>query len=148
MSTAAPSLHRQPHPAPQRRRVGRWGTWFGLLGAPLAWGLQLLVNAAIGAHGCYPSDMPLATSIWPHARAVMAAVELGALALVLAAAWGAWRSWQRTREERPGSAHQLIGGGDGRTRFMAMAALMTSALFLLAVLFSALNLAATPACGG
>ena len=145
-TSAAP--RRQPHPSPHRGRVGRGTTWFALLGAPLAWNLQLLVNATIASHGCYPHDVPLAMPLWHHLGTVSACVEAVALAICIAAGVAGWRNWSRTRDEKQGGLHHVIESGDGRTRFMALAGMMTSALFLLATAFATLNLAATPQCGG
>jgi hypothetical protein len=142
------AVHRQAHPAPHRARVGLVPIWFAILAGPLAWSTQLLVNSTIAAHGCYPHDMPIASSIWGNAHGVMAGIEIAALVLCVWAGLTGWRNWRRTREEKGGSAHHLLEGGDGRTRFMSMVGMLTSALFLVAVAFSALNLTAVPACGG
>ena len=142
------SVHRQEHPAPHRARVGAGAIWFAILAGPMAWSAQLLVNSTIAAHGCFPHDMPLSASVWGNARSVMLGIEIGALVVCVLAALGGWRNWLRTRGEKQGSAHHLLEGGDGRTRFMAMVGLMTSGLFLVAVAFATLNLAAVPACGG
>ena len=142
------SLQRQAHPSAHRRRVSGRVVAFGLLGAPAAWSPQLLVNAALDAHGCYPRDTPLDAPVWPQAAALMGGLELVAVLLCVAALGCAWAAWRRTRDERPGSAHRLLEAGDGRSRFMALSGLLTSALFLLAVLLSAFNLVVLPACGG
>jgi hypothetical protein len=92
--------------------------------------------------------VPLAVPIWSNLGTVAAAVEAASLAICLAAGGLAWRNWRRTRDEKPGSAHQLIASGDGRTRFLAMAGMLVSALFLIAIAFAALNLVAVPPCGG
>lgn len=145
-SSSAPM--QQPHPSPHRDRVGRWSIWFGIVGAPLAWNLQLLVNATLVSHGCYPHDVPLASPIWSDLHAVTTAVDVVAVVGCIAAGIAAWLSWRRSRNEKPGTARHLIGSGDGRTRFMAMSGMMTSALFLLVTVISAFTLAAVPACGG
>jgi len=140
--------HGQPHPSPQRANVGRWAVWFAIVAAPLAWNLQLLVNVPIAAYACYPHDVPLDAPIWGNLGAVTAAVEAVAVVVCIAAGLVAWRNWRRTRSEKPGSAHHLIEAGDGRSRFMAMVGMMTSGLFLIAVVFACFNLYAVPACSG
>ncbi len=145
---ASSAPQRLPHPSPHRGRVSRWAIWFAIAAAPAAWNLQLLVNVAVTAHGCYPHDMPLADPIWSNLRTVAAVVELIAILVCIAGAFVAWRNWSRTRNEKPGSAHHLIEAGDGRMRFMAMVGIMVSALFFVAVIFAAWNLAVVPACGG
>ncbi len=148
IADAASAPRRQPHPSPHRGRVGRWTTWFAILGAPLAWNLQLLINATLVSHGCYPHDVPLATPLWHHLGTVSASVEAVALAICIAAGVAGWRNWSRTRDEKQGDLHHVVESGDGRTRFMALVGMMTSALFLVATAFATLNLAAVPQCGG
>ena len=59
--------------------------WFGILGAPVAWSVQQLVNAPLFAHGCYPNDVPLAAPIWSNAGVVALAVELVAIVVCVVA---------------------------------------------------------------
>ena len=75
-------------------------------------------------------------------------VEAVAVVIGIAAGLVAFANWRRSRDEKPGDAHQLLGSGDGRTRFMAMAGMMTSLLFLIGIALAALNLVAVPPCGG
>jgi hypothetical protein len=139
MNTAAtaPSLEQQPHPAPHRSRVSPLATWFAVLAAPVAWNLQQLVDAATAAHGCYPHDEPVGAPLWHSLAAVALWVNVLACVVCIAAGLVAWRNWRSTLSEGPGSANRLLGGGEGRTRFLAMAGLMSSGLFLVAVLFAA-----------
>lgn len=148
MSASSASVRNQPHPAPHRERVNPWAVWFGLLGAPLAWGAQLLINSALGAHGCYPHDVPLAVPVWSDMRQVMLGVEVAAILVCAAALLSAWFTWRRARHEKQGSGHHVVEAGDGRTRFMAMAGLMTSLLFLAGAGFACINVILVPACAG
>ncbi len=138
----------QPHPSPHRHRVLRWALWFGLLGAPLAWSLQELVNVSLAGYACYPHDIPLAAPLWPQLSGISMWVEALAFAVCSSAGVVAFACWRRSRDEKPGDAHQLLGSGDGRTRFMAMAGIMTSVLFAVGTALAALNLAAIAPCGG
>lgn len=147
-SSGSSAPERQPHPSPHRHRVLRWALWFGLLGAPMAWSLQELVNVSLAGHACYPHDVPLAMPLWPVLGNVAGWVDAVAVIVCIAAGLVAWTSWRRSRNEGPGDAHQLLGGGDGRTRFMAMAGIMTSVLFLIGTALAALNLVAVAPCGG
>lgn len=151
-ATTAPSggsaPERQPHPSPHRDRVSRSAIWFGLLGAPTAWSMQELVNVSLAGYACYPHDVPLALPLWPALGSIAAWIEAGAIVVCIAASLVAWLSWRRSRNEKPGDAHQLLGGGDGRTRFMAMAGMITSVLFLIATALATLGLATVSPCGG
>ena len=136
------------HPSPQRSRVSLWAMWFAILGAPVAWSVQQLVNPPMFAHGCFPHDVPLTDSIWSNTRTVATLVEVVALAVCILAGAIAWRSWQRTRDEKPGSGHHLLEAGDGRSRFMAMVGLISSGLFLLTVVVATAMLYMVPPCNG
>ncbi len=148
VSREGSAAERQPHPSPHRHRVPRWAVWFGLLGAPLAWCLQEFVNVSLAGHACYPHDVPLATPLWPQLSAISVSVEAVAVVIGIAAGLVAFANWQKSRHERPGDAHQLLGNGDGRTRFIAMAGILTSLLFLIGIALAALNLVGVPPCGG
>ena len=139
---------RQPHPSPHRHRVLRWAHWFGLLGAPIAWSLQELVNVSLAGHACYPHDVPLAMPLWPQLGGIAIWVEAVAFVICIAAGLVAFASWRRSRNEKPGDAHQLLGSGDGRTRFMAMAGVIMSVLFLIGTALATLNLLTVAPCGG
>lgn len=147
-AASSPAPRRQPHPSPHRARVGHGTTWFAILGAPLAWSLQLIINVSLAGYACYPHDVPLATPVWPHLVSIAAGVEAVAVGVCIAAGIASWLNWRRSRGEKLGGAHQVVESGDGRTRFMAMVGMMASALFLIATAFAALNLTATPVCGG
>lgn len=134
------------HPSPHRARVGLGTIAFGLLAAPAAWALQLLVNAGLAEWACYPHDERLAQPAWASLHALLLGFDAATLACAILGAAVAWRAWRRTRGERPGTAHALVASGDGRTRFMAMAGIMVSALFALAIVFATLNLRVT-GCG-
>ena len=124
------------HPSPHRNRVGGLAMWFAILGAPVAWSLQQLINPPIFEHGCFPNDVPLAEPIWRNGGSVTLTVELAAIVVCVLAGIVAWRNWQRTRTEKEGSGHHLLEAGDGRSRFMAMVGLLCSGLFLFAVVVS------------
>jgi len=120
-------------------RVGLSALWFGLYGGPLAWTVQTLVNLPVAAHGCFPRLEPLSSPTIGGLRAVVVGVSIVALAVCVAATAVAFRSWARTREEHQSSAgsarahapaNALAETGEGRTRFMALAGLLTSATFL------------------
>jgi hypothetical protein len=145
------------HPAPARARVGVGALAFGLFGAPAAWSVQTLVNLPVASHGCFPRLDPLATPA-TAVRAVVLAVSVAAIVVGAAAAAVAWRTWARTREEQQegsgrGAAHgpeaALLETGEGRTRFLALAGVLTSLTFLLvSVVHAATLLLVVPCAGG
>ena len=127
------------HPAPARGTVRTGALWFGLFGGPLAWSVQTLVNLPVASHGCFPRLQPLAYPV-TSVRGIAFAVSLFALVVNIAAAFVAFRAWARTRGEHHGAAGKgsrhspetaALETGEGRTRFMALAGVLTSITFLL-----------------
>ncbi|MDQ6732593.1 MAG: hypothetical protein M3Z35_00540 [Nitrospirota bacterium] len=134
------------HPSPHRKRVRLGALWFGLVAAPLAWSAQILAGAALSGHDCYPHETPLANPLWHGLWPILLLISIVDIAIASAGGVIAWRSWQQTRHEQPDSAHGLMTRGEGRTRFMAMSGILTSALFLLGLLFSIAAVFMVPLC--
>lgn len=122
------------HPAPHRERVGFGWLLFGIFAAPFAWNVQLLVGSAVSGHICYPGDKPLLMPLWEGQRLTLLITDLAGIVLAVIALLVSIGIWLRVRREREGSGHYLLDVGEGRTRFMAMAGILSSGLFLLAVL--------------
>lgn len=140
------------HPAPQRDRVSHAALWTGIFGVPALWTLQDLVCYPLLAHFCYPQRVPLAhlsaRGVWTTALVVSVLAFLGSLAVGAVAL----RSWWATRGENHGDdaegeeATSVGEVGEGRTRFMAFAGVLISALFLLGVVLNGVPLFVVPAC--
>lgn len=121
------------HPAPLRHRVRIGALWFGLTGAPAAWSAQLVASYAFSAHSCFPRLVPLSvpqggasTFMVLLLAGSVIALCVGALALITAV-----RSWHATVLETNASTHEALDVGEGRTRFMALAGIFVSTVFLL-----------------
>jgi hypothetical protein len=128
------------HPAPERSHVRVGVLWFGLFGGPVAWSVQTLVNLPLASHACFPQLFPLDTPATGGLRGIVFVVSILAVLVSIAAASAAWRAWQSTRHEHQqgsGKANQhqaeaaALETGEGRTRFMALAGLLTSMTFVL-----------------
>jgi hypothetical protein len=137
------------HPAPARARVSARALWFGLAGGFVAWSVQTITNLSLASHACYPRLFPLAAPVVGGLRGIAFGVSIVALIVCAAAAATAWRSWAATRDEhQEGSgagkthapAHAALETGEGRTRFMALAGVLTSTTFLLVSLVHAASL--------
>lgn len=135
------------HPAPDRGRVSRRLLWYGLLGAALAFSFDELANYVVAANRCTLRtatglpDMIRGTQPW----------YLGLTAASFVAAfvgvWAARVSWTRTRDEHPGGEGQHVAEhGEGRTRFMAMCAMITSIGMVIGLVFMLLQLLSAPLC--
>lgn len=135
------------HPAPQRGNIGLATLLFGIAAAPAAWNAQLLFSVALSGHDCYPHATPVALPLWDGLRPVLFAISVAAIVLAIIGGVVALRSWRKTFDEREDSGHHLLDRGEGRTRFMAMAGMLTSALFLIALVFGTIALCLVPLCG-
>ena len=135
------------HPAPHRHNVPLAVLVFGLAAAPLAWIAQTSLNYLVASRACYPFDarklQVVVDGLWP----LVIIAALVALAVGIIAAMVSWRAWRATREEHHGGGHQAIEVAEGRTRFLALAGVMLSALFVAAVVFNAVGLFVVPPCG-
>ena len=119
------------HPAPQRNRVGLAALLFGIAAAPAAWNAQLLLSVSLSLF-----------FVKPHGT-----ISIVGIVFAIAGGVVAWQSWRHTFSESPGSAHHLLDRGEGRTRFMAMCGMLTSAVFLLALIFGTAAFFLVPLCG-
>lgn len=141
MASTAPtpgSAH-GPRSEPSREpRLGAWSMWFAIVGAPVAWTLQLVINSILAGNACFPHDVPLAQPAWPSLLTTSSVVEVVALLIGVAAGVVAWRNRRRTR----GAA------GDGRAAFMAKVGVMSSGLFLVATAVTFAYVLAVPPCAG
>jgi hypothetical protein len=149
MAEARAHIEAIGHPAPHRDRARLALLAFGLMAAPLAWGAQLVINYALASHACFPGGSPLQSvaSGWGAVWSALLIVELVTLAIALAGAAAAHRSWRATREESHGDTEHMMESGGGRTRFLSFWGLMTSLGFSVAIGFSLIGLFAVPLCG-
>lgn len=145
-SPSAPAA--DTHPAPMRDRVAIATLGFALFGAPAAWASHQILNYALAAYACFPDDVALTSPLpgWSGARIVLILIDLAALIVGAAATFAAKRSFDAVREEKPGSHHQLLERGEGRTRFLAACALMTGVGFSAAILFDTIATFMAPQC--
>lgn len=136
MTTARPpqAARHTEHPAPHRAQASLLSLWVGLALGPLAWFLQLMIDTAILGNVCDTGTVPRAGGLG-SVQPIVLAVDAVTLLLVIVAAVVAWRTWRRTAREQAGDSHDLLASGTGRTRFMAMAGLLTCALMALAVVY-------------
>jgi hypothetical protein len=144
------------HAAPARANVSVAALFFGIFAGPAAWSVQTLVNLAVASHGCFPRLFPLTSPVVPGLRGITLAVSVLAVVICTAALMVSVRSWRRTRGEHhqgagSATAHQpatsLVETGEGRTRFMAMSGVFTSATFAIAILVHLASILVVPPCG-
>jgi hypothetical protein len=142
-----PVLGHAGHPAPGRHETSNALLTFALAAAPLAWMVQTTLNYVVASRACYPFTTRLlhnvGVALWPILIvATVAAFVIGCVAYEVA-----WRAWRKTRAEHHGGGDQAMEVGEGRTRFLALAGMMVSMLFVAAVVFNAVGLFVVPPCG-
>jgi hypothetical protein len=135
------------HPAPDRGRVSRRVLWYGLLGAALAFSLDELASYIVAANRCAlhtASGLPNMVRGTQPSYLGLAALTF---AIALGGVWAARVSWNRTRGEHPGGPTEHVAEhGEGRTRFMAMMAMITSIGMVIGLVFLLLQLVSAPLC--
>lgn len=122
------------HPAPARDRLNAPLLLFGLLAAPAAAALEAMIGTTVSGRACFPTDHPL-TSPRFDLQPIVWIVHLTALAVAVAAVLASVVAWRRTRHERAGGHETMIEVGEGRTRFLAIWALLISLGFLALIVF-------------
>lgn len=106
--------------------ISSFGLWYGVLAGPLAWAAQLvLVFGLPEAVVCAPGARPSGTFFGVGIQAVIQITNAAAAALTLVALFVSYRSYRRL---------QTADATDsGRARWMAIAGMFNSALFLMLI---------------
>lgn len=124
------------YPASGAAPKGR--TLLALFGAPLAWVAQMSLSEPLAAYGCYPHQVPLAAPLWAELSSILATISLLCLAAGLSTGYVAWDNWRRaiappTRIVQGKPVPEMDGG---QRRFLATLGMMSSLLFVFAILFT------------
>lgn len=119
----------------------------GMVIAPLAWALQMLIGYGLAAHACYPREVALPAPLWPQLRVIVGGVSIGLWLLLLVGCAIAWANWKATRPHSDATPGAIIQSGDGRPRFMALCGVVVSALFAIVLLFTSIGILWVPSCG-
>ena len=118
-----------------------------LCAAPLAWLLQMSLSEPLAAQACYPATVPLTLPILASLPLVLKCISAACLLFALGGFWCAWRAWQATRSEADSPrADDAADTGHGRSRFMALLAMLCSGLFVVAIVFTGLGLLLSQSC--
>jgi hypothetical protein len=141
-----PQADRASHPSPHRAKSVLAALLYGLVAAPVAWVAGELVNATLAQEACFPGTEPLATPAIAYLHGIHVVVLVVSLLVSASAAMVARGAWRATRNEQAGGPHALLSIGEGRSRFMALAGLTTSAGFFVGTLFSVPAVLFVPAC--
>lgn len=132
------------HPAPHRNRVPFAILILGIFVAPVAWDLQILIGSALAGHICYPAGEQLQVPLWGGQFWTLLIIDIIGIVGSLVGLGLALGAWGRVRQER--ADHDVLDVGEGRTRWMAMAGILVSCLFLLALIFASAQIFFFPLC--
>ena len=109
--------------------MGPVALWFGVLGAPAAWTVQLIVNYSLEEwFACAPSTTTRGQVAGAEVPAVAVAVSGVLTVVALAAGLVAWSCYRRIRADGDEATT--------RARWMALAGIMNSILYLIVILAS------------
>lgn len=130
------------HPGPGVVRL-----FAGMVIAPLAWALQVLIGYSVAAYACYPTDVALVEPLWPHLRLIVGSISVVLWIVLLVGCAIAWANWKATRPHSDVTPHRIMQSGDGRPRFMALCGVVVSGLFAVVLLFTSVGILWVPTCG-
>lgn len=142
-----------PNDAPTNRPDGRndapgiFRLYVGMTVAPFAWAIQILIGYSLAAYACYPKTFALGRPLWSDLRIGLAVATAACWVLLGVGCFVAWRNYRATASPADLSSHRTLQSGDGRARFMALAGLLVSGGFGIALLFTSIGLVWVPACG-
>jgi hypothetical protein len=122
---------------PERSSAALGALWFGLLGGPVAWTLQLLVDYPLVAHYCFPGAARRIVPTIDSLRLLILLTSAIALAVAVLALLTAMRSWRASGgvldDARTDSTDEAPPVG--RVRFMALGGMLASALTIVGIAF-------------
>lgn len=127
-------------PPPQTRPI----IWYGIFAAPVAFGIQEILNWLISSGAC-PSGNPADIGGMPllvHTRAILWGIGAGAFLIAAAALWVGIGAWRRSHDPAFLSIRARL-----RTDYQAAAAMLVSAVFLIAILWQTVGIFVLPRCG-
>jgi hypothetical protein len=137
MTALHPLANGVEHPAPLRHLAPPWLVLAGLFAAPAAWALQLLISYGLNGDACSanPAAGPAPFGL---NDILLAAIGTIAIATCFFGFWAARRTWQLTRNEKPGGHHEGLTAGAGRTRFLGLSGMIAAAIFIIGTAFALL----------
>ena len=134
--------------APHYGSMSTYRTLLALFGAPGAWVTQMFLSEPIAAYTCYPHLVPLSAPLWVDLPAILAVISLFCLAGGLISGYVAWDSWRRTSRRFVGNGTKthILEVDGGQVRFLAILGIMSSFVFIVAILFTACAVLLVPPC--
>jgi hypothetical protein len=139
------AVNAAPHPSPHRSRVPLVLVWLGFVTGPVVWALAMTLTYGFSSYACYPATDRLRTPVSELSWVPTFATTVYVIAIVLTVVAGAvaWHTWRITRGEAAGHPLEI---GEGRSRFLGLWGLMTSAVFAGLLAFDVINTLLVPPC--
>jgi hypothetical protein len=138
------------HPAPHAEQVKLGEVFFGVLGGPLAWYLQLCTGYALASAPCFRDGIrvaaPLPTLQWTWPAMIVAL--LAGVVIALLALGISWRAFRRTRQQTASGSAHFLEMGARRTRFLALWGVLLGSAFATATAMTAVAFILLPRCAG
>lgn len=125
-------------PAPEGARESLPRTLTALFGAPLLWVIQMWLSESLAAYACYPHQAPLTAPVWSSLVLILAGISILCLVGGLLSGFIAWADWRRLEADGhfSGANEAVADPGIGRRRFLARLGLLSSLLFIAAIIFT------------
>ena len=134
------------HPAPHRDKVAVPWLLADLALPSSAWTLQLIFAYGLSSNACPLTPNSTETSGGGGEATVLIALQLVCLVAAVASGVMSLRHWRRVRGEKQDSEHSHLTLGEGRTRFLAMAGMLSAGIFAVAITFNLLEPILIPSC--
>jgi len=125
-------------PSPVGARI-----WYGIFAAPIAFGVQEMLDWLISSGACpsgAPSDVG-GVPLFTNTRAILWAIGAAAVIAAAAALWVGITAWRQSHDPS-----FLSIRAQRRSDYLAAAAMLMSAVFLLAILWQTVAVFALPTC--
>ena len=133
-------------PAPCRDRLSMIKIAVGLFGAPVAWLTQFSLSEPLAAHACYPYQSPVSAPIWEGLPAILVIISIVCIAAALISGFIAWTSWRQSKHKLVGKGAGVMEAGENRIRFLITLSVMSSFIFIVAIIFNLCAVFLVPPC--
>lgn len=143
--TQSPTVSIDARPAPRKGGALSALLLYGLLVAPVIWAVQLYLSYGLASHACFPSEAPRTRFLpgWERIWVALLAVNLACLAVCAIGLLASGYSRRRLRNRQTpvaGTDSEAARTSEERMRSFAVAALLVSGLFTIAILFNTVYL--------
>ena len=134
-------------PAPPQDRIPLLPLFFCITAGPVAWTILHLTAYPLASYACYPQTVqrlrPLQSWLW--VRPAMIGLAAAMLALALIGGWASLRYLKRAKAIAIDEGLSPLEGA-GRSRYFAVCGIITSVLFVGAIVADAIMLFGAPLC--